>query len=161
MPKAKPTSAQVDLHLRLYELRREPKLRAARAWFEKNFTAQTLEDVQRLAPPGSEENAYFRMIISYWEMVCALLDYGLLHEDLFFETTGEQYLVWERVKPLVPAWRQMFGNPRMVEHLESAARRYEKWYERRAPGSLEKLRAMMATMTTNRAKQADPVRRGA
>jgi hypothetical protein len=28
-------------------------------------------------------------VIGYWEQACALLNYGLLHEDLFFETSGE------------------------------------------------------------------------
>jgi len=29
------------------------------------------------------------MVLSYWEQACALLNYGLLHEDLFFQTSGE------------------------------------------------------------------------
>lgn len=152
MPKGKPTPAQVDLYLRLYELRREAKLRLARDWFVKNFLVAKPEEVQTLAPPGSEENAYFRMVITYWEMVCSLFNYGLLHEDLFFETTGEQYLVWDRIKPLVAAWRQQFGNPHMAGNLEKAAQRYEKWYERRAPGALERMRPMMAAAATGRAR---------
>lgn len=151
MPKGKPTPAQVDLLLRLYEMRRETKLRAAREWFGRKFRPQTMEDWQRLAPPESEEDAYARMSITYWEIVCALLNYGFLHEDLFFETTGEQYMFWERLKPLVPAMRQMFGDPQMLGNLEKAARRYEKWYERRAPGALGKMRAMMAAPPAERA----------
>ena len=143
MPKAKPTLAQVELQLRLYELRRESKLRAARNWFVGNFEVQTLEDLNRLAPVGGEENAYLRMVASYWEMVCGVFHYGLLHEDFFFENTGEQYLVWERLKPVVPVLRQQFSLPTMFQQLERAAGRYEKWYQRRAPGALEKLRARM------------------
>lgn len=150
MPKGKPTPAQVDLHLRLYELRREQKLRAARDWFANHFFAESMDDVNRLAPQRSEENAYLRMTITYWEMVCALLDYGLLHEDLFFETTGEQYMVWDRLRPLVPVMREQFGNPKALGHLESAAKKYEKWYERRAPGAMEKMRAMLAAMAPAR-----------
>lgn len=150
MPKGKPTPAQVDLTLRLYELRREAKLRAARDWFVKNFVPQSVEEAQRLTPPGSEENTYYRMTVTYWEMVCALFNYGLLHEDFFFETTGEQYLVWWRLKPLLAAMRQQFGLPHMLQHLEKAGQRYEKWYERRAPGSLAKLQALMAAITAGR-----------
>lgn len=144
MPKGKPTSAQVDLQLRLYEIRRETKLRAARDWFANSFQAQALDDIERLAPQGSEENAYMRMVVTYWETVCALLNYGLLHEDFFFETTGEQYMVWFRLEGLVHAIRQQFGHPGMFAHLEKAARRYERWQERRAPGYLERVRPMMA-----------------
>jgi len=119
MPKGKkPTPAQVDLLLRLYELRRETKLRAARDWFAKNFFVEKPEDIERVAPMGSEENAYFRMVVTYWEMVCALLGYGLLHEDFFFETTGEQYMVWVRIQPVLGAWRQQFNDPKMLQHLE-------------------------------------------
>lgn len=144
MPKGKATPAQVDLYLRLYEMRRETKLRAAREWFVNHFQPQSLEDLQRLAPPQSQENAYMRMVLSYWEMVCALFDQGLLPEDLFFETTGEQYLVWFRLEPLVSAFRKQFGYPSMFQHLERVARRYEKWIERRAPGYVERMRPMMA-----------------
>ncbi|MBI4466601.1 MAG: hypothetical protein HY656_04130 [Acidobacteria bacterium] len=150
MPKGKPTPVQVDLYLRLYELRREAKLRAARAWFEKNFFIEKPEDVERIAPTGSEESAYFRMVVTYWEMVCALFNYGLLHEELFFETTGEQYMVWVRIQPAVAGWRQQFGDPKVGHNLEKAARRYEKWRERRAPGSMKRMREMLAAMAGQR-----------
>jgi len=32
--------------------------------------------MQRIAPPGTQENAYFRMVVSYWEMVAALVTAG-------------------------------------------------------------------------------------
>ena len=43
----------------------------------------------RLAPMGTENGAFAAMVVSYWEQACALLNYGLLHDDLFFETSGE------------------------------------------------------------------------
>ena len=153
MPGKKPTPAQADLLLQLYDLRREARLRQARDWFIKNYHAQSMEDFNRLCPPNSEENASFRMVITYWEMVCALLNCGLLHEDLFFETTGEQYAVWDRLKSILPAFRQMLGDKHALEHLETAARRYEKWQNKRAPGSLEKRRQMMAQMAAAAARR--------
>ena len=48
------TYDDANLILRLYELRREPKLREAREWFSANFKGvKTMEDLQRVAPPGS------------------------------------------------------------------------------------------------------------
>ena len=35
------------------------------------------------------------MVIGYWEQACALLNYGLLREDLFFATSGEFFGVCE------------------------------------------------------------------
>lgn len=104
----KPTFEQAQLHLQVYEERREAKLRQARDWFFKNYHVTSLDDVMRVAPMGSENGAFASMVISYWEQTCALLNYGLLHEDLFFETSGEFFGVWEMLKPVVPEFRQRF-----------------------------------------------------
>ena len=136
----KPTFAQAQLQLQLYDLRREPKLRAAREWVLQKYFPETLEDAQRLAPPGSEENAYLRMVVSYWEMACQMLNCGLLHEELFFQTTNEFWFLWERTKAGVPAARKAYRNPRMWMHIEQAAKRYERWAQRHAPGFLDVLR---------------------
>ena len=92
---SKPTHEQAQLHLQVYDQRREAKLRQARDWFGKNYIVNTIDDVMRIAPMGSETGAYVGMVIGYWEQACALLNYGLLHEDLFFETSGEFFGVWE------------------------------------------------------------------
>ena len=143
MASKKPTMAQAQLQMQLYDLRREPRLRAARKWFMQNFFLEKPEDAQQVAPPGSKQDAYVRMTISYWEMVCQMMEYGMLHEDLFFQTTNEQYLVWERIKPAIAAIRLHVHNAHMFENLEKAAKRYEKWVERRAPGHLAVVRKWM------------------
>lgn len=137
MPKGKPTPAQAQLHLQVYDLRREAKLRQAREWFFANYSPRSLEESNKLAPPGSEQNAYARMVMSYWDQACALLNYGLLHEELFFETSGEFFQVWESLRHVVPAIRKEYRAPHFVAHLEKAAKRYEKWLNKRAPGALE------------------------
>ena len=65
---------------------------------------------------------------------------------LSFETTNEFWFVWERLKPLVPVYREFWGNPDMQKHLERAATRYEKYVGRRAPGFLDKLRQFSRQM---------------
>ena len=77
-----PTHEQGQLHLQVYDLRREARLRQARDWFFRNYIAETIEDSRRIAPPGSENGALVMQVLSYWEHACALLNYGLLHEDL-------------------------------------------------------------------------------
>jgi len=42
------TYDDVNLILRLYELRREPKMRTARDWFAKNFKAANLDPIESL-----------------------------------------------------------------------------------------------------------------
>ncbi len=146
MPAKKPTFAQAQLQLQLYDLRREPKLRAAREWVMEKYFPDTLEEAQKLAPPGSQENAYMRMVVSYWETACQMLNHGLLHEDLFFQTTNEFYFLWERTKAGVPAVRQQYKNPRMWINIELASKRYEKWVSRFAPEFLDALRGWTAQM---------------
>ena len=70
----------------------------------------------RIAPPGTEAGTSFMMVISYWDQACALLNYGLLHEDLFFETNGEFFGVWEAVRFEIDEFIDV--GDRAVAHLE-------------------------------------------
>ena len=64
------------LILSLYETRREERLRKARAWFAGSFKPRSLEDFSALCPPGSDENASYRMVTTYWEMVASFITSG-------------------------------------------------------------------------------------
>jgi len=143
----KPTHEQAQLHLQVYDLRREARLRQARDWFFKSYIVQTFDDAMRVAGPGTEGGALAMMVISYWEQACALLNYSLLHEDLFFETSGEFFGVWERVKPIVPEARERFANKQFLAHTERAAKRYESWMESRSPGHIAAMRQFMKQMS--------------
>jgi hypothetical protein len=131
---------QADMLLKLYELRREPRLREARDWFFRNFHPQSLNDRASLTP---EQDASVRMVTSYWEMVCGLVRRGLVDEDLFFENTAEFWIVWDRLKPLSSEVRHMMKDPHIWESLEKLAVRYEIWRERRAPGAIGAMRELM------------------
>ena len=144
MPKGKPTHEQAELMLRLYDLRREARMRQARDWFVHHFAPKSMQEMQRLVPPGSDENAYLRMVTSYWEMVCAYLNHGLIHEELFFETSGEQYLVWVRIQPILADIRKQFSKYSFA-HSEKAAQRFEKWEEKREPGRVKRMREFFST----------------
>ena len=136
----KPTHEQAQLHLQVYDLRREPRLRQARDWFQQNYHAETLEEAMRIGAPGTEQGTFMGMVMGYWEQACALLNYGLLHEDLFFETSGEFFGIWEQLKPVVPQFREAFKEPNMLANLEKAAKRFEAWSNKRSPGHIEAMR---------------------
>jgi hypothetical protein len=150
----KPTHEQAQLHLQVYEMRREAKLPQARDWYFKNYHVETFDDSMRIAPPGTENGALAMMVLSYWEQACALLNYGLLHEDLFFETSGEFFGVWELAKPIIPQGRERFANKQFLAHVEKAAQRYETWIEKRSPGHLAAMRQMMKQMRAQAASAA-------
>jgi hypothetical protein len=151
---AKPTHEQAQLHLQIYDMRREAKLREGRDWFFKNFLVNNLDDWMRIAGPGTENGGLAMMVLTYWDQACAMLNYGLLHEDLFFETSGEFFGTWERVKPVVPEARKRFANQQFLGHLEKAAQRYEAWIESRSPGHIAAMRQLMKQMVPQPAKAA-------
>ena len=140
------TYDDANLLLRLYELRREEKLRQARDWFMKNYQVESFEDTLRIAAPGTEGGTFAMMVFGYWDQACAFLNYGLIHEGLFFETSGEFFWVWERVKPALGQFRERFANPLFLANVEKAANRFETWIETRAPGHIATMRQFMKHM---------------
>jgi hypothetical protein len=149
-----PTHEQGQLQLQLYDLRREAKLRQARDWFVQNYFVDTFEDSMRIAPFGSQEGTNVMMVLSYWEQACSFLNHGLLHEQLFFENSGEFFGVWERVKPVVPKMREMFHQNLFLANLEKAAHRFEKFIETASPGSVEAMRQWTQQMRSAKAQKA-------
>lgn len=140
------TYDQVNLMLRLYELRRDPRLRQARSWFVEHFHPDSPDDMMKKYPQGSEENTNIRMVISYWDMVAGIVNRGLIDDELFFESNGEIWVVWDRIRSIVPAWRAAFKNPTVFQNLEETCKRLEVWREKRAPGSTAAMRQMMEQM---------------
>jgi len=119
-------------------------LREARDWFGANFHVKTQEDLTRVCPPGSQGNLYMRMVLGYWEMVASIVNRGLIDEEFFFESNGEQWVVWEQVKPVLAVWRSMFSSPNFLSNLEKHVSRLEAWREKRSPGSNEAIRKVLA-----------------
>ena len=148
------THQQADLLLKLYEIRREPRLRQARAWFTDNFHAASMSELMALCPPGSDNNAFMRQVLSYWEMCASMVNRGLLDEEFFFENSGEQFIVFERFQPVLGELRAAFKNPLFLAQLEEHCKRLEAWRERRAPGSTAALREYMKQMAAGRAAKA-------
>jgi hypothetical protein len=145
-----PDHHDAELLLRLYDLRREARLRQAREWFENEFQAKSLEDFWLRWPMGCQENAFFRMVVSYWEMVASIVNHGLITAGFFFENTGEFWAVWEKIKHLAPALRENRKNPSLWSNLETLAGNYEKWMAKRAPEALDAMRRRMQEATAKR-----------
>lgn len=131
---------EAQLILQFYELRREPRLREAREFLLTRFHAGSVEQLNTQCPPGSDENAYFRQTLSYWDLVCAIAKRTIVERELFFETNGELTVTWERVKHLVPDLRMTYKNPLFLANLEAMAKEREVYLEQKVPGYLEALR---------------------
>ena len=139
---AHPTYDDVNLILRLFELRREAKLRQARDWFIKSFKARTMEEFNALCPPGSEANTYYRMVTTYWDMVASFITSGVLNQELFFQSGGELLFVWERVRDLVPFVRESFKNPNVAKNMETVANAFVQYMNSRSPEAYAAFSAM-------------------
>ncbi len=100
-----PTHADAQLLLQLYEMRREPELRRARQWFLTEFKPASWSEIKERYLTHSMEDRWFRMTISYWEMVGTLVNRGVLHADLFFDHTGEDVVTWARCETWIEAAR--------------------------------------------------------
>jgi hypothetical protein len=148
------THDQANLLLKLYDLRREARLREARAWFMSQFWPASMEEVMQKYPPASEANASMRMVGSYWEMACGLVNRGLIDDELFFETSAEFWFVFERIKPILAGFRSMFHNPNAYKQLESTVARLEAHWNRVAPGMVEAYRERVTQMRDQAAKAA-------
>ncbi len=128
-----PDHYDAELLLRLYDLRREAKLRAARDWFMREFQASSNEELEKRFLDRPEESAFFRMVISYWEMAASFITSGVLNRELFFQSGGEMLFVWERIRHLVPQARDKYRNPAMYSNLETVANAFIQWMNKRAP----------------------------
>ena len=149
--KEHPDNFDAELLLELYDLRREAKLRQGREWFIREFHAKSFDEYLAQAPMGSEHSALFRMTISYWDMAASLVNHGLIKEDLFFENTGEFWIIWDKVRNLAPTLREKNKNPLAWKNLETLAGKYEEWMAKRAPEALEALRQRLAIAVPKKA----------
>jgi hypothetical protein len=125
----KPTAQDAELILKLYELRRDPEMRRARSYLLSEFAITDWEEIRPHWMTGSEVDRHIRMATSYWEMVAAFVNRGLIDEDLFFDTHGEALVIWNRVKAIVPGGRKQI-RPTWLWNLERMARRQQAWRER-------------------------------
>lgn len=131
------TYDDVNLLLRLYEMRREARMREARAWFTANFRPQSWTEVTEKWPHGSAENASIRQVLSYWEMVASFVTSGVLYDELFFENTRELLLCYVRIEKIIPEVRKANNDPFAYHNLETVAKRFIEWMNQRAQGSYE------------------------
>ena len=138
--------ADAELILKLYDLRRESTMREARNWFF-SFNPQSEQDFIDVLI--GDNSAYFRMVVSYWEMACSLVNHGAIDEQMFQDANGEQLFVYSKVEPFLPQLRTLFGNERYLEHLEKSARQIPDIDER-----LASMRERMKKFMTLREQKA-------
>ena len=116
----KPNHHDVEVILKLYELRREDRMRKAREWLF-TYKAASAAEHQAACPPGSEQDAYYRMVSTYWDMAASFVTSGAVNKELFLQSGGEMLFVWEKIKGNVARSREAMGNPNYLSNLETVA----------------------------------------
>ena len=105
-----------DLILKLYDLRREEKMREARNWIF-SFNPTTVDEYwTTMMDP--QVGGYLRMVTSYWDMAASLVNHGAIDADMFNDTVGEHIMVFAKIQPLLAELRERFQNPKAFQHLE-------------------------------------------
>ncbi len=108
--------AQADLILKLYDLRREPIMRAAREWFFREFHPDSIEAINNVL--FGEHSGHMRMVMTYWDMAAAMVNHGAIDLEFFVATNGEYMGCFAKLEPFLPEMRTFFGNPRFLGSLE-------------------------------------------
>jgi hypothetical protein len=117
--KKKARHQDAQLILKLYELRREEKLRTARDWFASQFFPESIDDFKAIFAPGSPHNAQFRMVVSYWDMAASFAVAGALNAELLLESSGELCLVWAKLEKYIPQLREESRLPEYLQNIEA------------------------------------------
>ena len=117
----KPQDALVIL--KLYELRSEALMRAARAWFFTEFSPQSGKEIVALLQSGEKQSAYYRMVASHWEVAAALVNNGGIDEAMFLAANTEHLVVFAKLQPFVAEIRETIGEPDYLANLEQLVMR--------------------------------------
>lgn len=104
--------------LKLYELRTEPTLRRARAWFAFEFHPRDARDVLRVWLGPGHESAPYRMVTTYWDMAASLVLQGAIPPEMFNAANTEHLAVYAKLRPFLPAVREASGYPDYLTHVE-------------------------------------------
>jgi hypothetical protein len=108
------TAADAEVILKLYEMRREETLRKSRRFMIFEFQPKTLEELRAVSRDvGSQYNAAWRQVISYWEMASSLVLRGALDADLFLDSNGEGILIYAKFHHFHEETEKQSGNPFM------------------------------------------------
>lgn len=105
-----------NLILKLYETRRESVIREGRIWFSK-FFPNSIDDILDVLK-DEQPSAYFRMVISYWDMAAGFVNHKAIDEDMFNDSNGEHILVFCKMYPYINQLREIWDSPTFLRNLE-------------------------------------------
>ena len=133
------TPQDAELILKLYELRTEPVLREARK-FVATFNPKTIDELLALQrDSASQNNAYWRQALSYWDMAAAFVNRGALDAELFADTCAEALFYYAKFSAFHADYERELGSPFMrqvataIEKFPAIKEKYDFFLKRFQP----------------------------
>ena len=117
--KTKNALKQAELILKLYEIRRETALRAARDYVGGEFKPKSVEDFVSLVKDGGKPSGHILQVYGYWDMVAAFVVHGALDESLIFDTCQEMYFQFGKIQPYLAGFREQMNLPEFLRSMET------------------------------------------
>jgi hypothetical protein len=105
--------------LKLYELRRDEQMRAARQWYFSEFAPKSAMDIVTLYRDGERASANFRMVTSYWDTAASFVLNGGIDQTMFLDANTEHVFIYAKVADFLPEVRELFRDPSFLIHLEN------------------------------------------
>lgn len=143
------STADAQLLMQLYELRREAEMRKARHWWMTEFWPKNADGFLKVAmTPGVQENNWLRQVVSYWGIAASFVLQGALSEELFLRpaSSGEMFIMLGKVYPFLGELREKLDDPEAFHDVEKVVTR-SKW-------GRERLKFMMRRLEQWREKLA-------
>ena len=152
MKATKTTPQQVELILRLYELRREAVMREARSFVGGAFLPKSDDELVSIVTKGGKETGFVLQVYGYWDMVSAFVLHGMLNEHLVYDTCQEMYFQFAKIYPHLKGFRKKMNLPEWMQNLETVATSTPRGRKRLASmrGSLDEMMKLKAEQKETR-----------
>ena len=119
-------ASAASLLLKLYELRTEPTLRQARAWFTFEFHPTTAQEVLATWLGPGHKSAPYRMVTSYWDMAASLVTQGAIPAEMFNAANTEHFAIYAKLRPYLSEVRAAARYPEYLQHVEKLVTSHPK-----------------------------------
>lgn len=124
MSRETPDHHDVEMLLRVYELRREAVMRQSRDALRSQFWPRSYDDVAAVLRADHPLNAAYRQVSTYWEMVYGMVRHGIVHAEYFLESNGEGLFLFAKVAPHLDRLRKEYS-PMVFRNAEWVATQCE------------------------------------
>jgi hypothetical protein len=78
----------------------------------------------------------------------------VLDQNLFFESTGEMLMVWEKARHIVLTWRELTRNPESWKNLETVGNAFIEHHKTHGPEAYAGFQAMVKMMSAGASARA-------